>query len=395
MKEKILFVDPSLGNSAGSQKVAINIFDCLVERYDTSLIMRRGKSQHTDLLRSHSNSYVSSVFYFPLERVIGKLIGKGSSDESKKNKFLFFIRLTFVLIVTNLFVLSMAIKLKPKFVYTYDPRGLVLSSLFLKLFGIKVVWHLHGELHYSSLMKKIIFSLVSKIIVPSEYINNQLNSNKSVVLYNGFNYSSVDFVKRKEIDNSQSVNILYVGTLVPHKGIHNIIDSLSKLSVSNQITLNVLGDFIGDYTVSYKELIMDKISNLPPNIAVNFNGWVDDPVEFYQDSDVLIFSSVKEQVINIDGKESIIKSSEALPTVLIESLAYGVPVIASNVAGVSEIVTDNVDGYIVDDSEPKLLKVSIEKFLFNKGYLKPDPLKTRNKFSFSTMKDCLYNEIEF
>ena len=41
---------------------------------------------------------------------------------------------------------------------------------------------------------------------------------------------------------------------------------------------------------------------------------------------------------------------EGLPMVIIEAMSYGKPIVASNVGGISEIVRDNYNGYVVNNS---------------------------------------------
>jgi len=44
--------------------------------------------------------------------------------------------------------------------------------------------------------------------------------------------------------------------------------------------------------------------------------------------------------------------SEGLPTVLVEALACGLPVVATDVGGVSELVTDGVEGFVIPPRDP-------------------------------------------
>ncbi|MGH2652362.1 MAG: glycosyltransferase, partial [Actinomycetota bacterium] len=54
---------------------------------------------------------------------------------------------------------------------------------------------------------------------------------------------------------------------------------------------------------------------------------------------------------------------DALPTVLLESLALGLPVVSTPVVGVPEIVTDGVEGLLVPEGDPEALADAIGRLL--------------------------------
>jgi glycosyltransferase involved in cell wall biosynthesis len=51
---------------------------------------------------------------------------------------------------------------------------------------------------------------------------------------------------------------------------------------------------------------------------------------------------------------------EGLPIALMEALAVGLPVVATRVAGITECVTDGVEGFLVPPSRPDLLAGAME-----------------------------------
>jgi glycosyltransferase involved in cell wall biosynthesis len=55
--------------------------------------------------------------------------------------------------------------------------------------------------------------------------------------------------------------------------------------------------------------------------------------------------------------------NEALSNVLLESMAASTPVVATNVGGTSEAITDGVNGVLVPPANPQLLAAAIERLL--------------------------------
>ncbi|MCR9643352.1 glycosyltransferase, partial [Vibrio alginolyticus] len=187
MKKALIF-DPYAGNIAGAQKVTHNVIDIIANRYKVLVYVRERKSQHVE---EHKKK--SSCKIIPLEKNLSELFGKGTSDSDSKNGLTYKINALFTILFLNVFFLIEVLKNKPEIVYTYDPRGLILCGLFLKLTNVKLVWHLHGPINYSRLLKKLTVSIPDEIIVPSNYIKRSIQDVKkdAVVVYNGFDFEEV------------------------------------------------------------------------------------------------------------------------------------------------------------------------------------------------------------
>ncbi|HHF3024452.1 TPA: glycosyltransferase family 4 protein [Vibrio parahaemolyticus] len=377
MKEKALVFEPYTGFIAGAQKVTHNVIDILKTKYDVTLILRNSKSPNVDELKLKSK-----YKHIPFEFFLSKVFGRGSSD-SRSNGLAIKVGMLFLMAVLNVYVFINVLIYRPSLVYTYDPRGLILSGLLLKLLNTKLVWHLHGPINFGKTMNKILLSSPDIILVPSNYIKESINSgsydSKIKVIYNGFKIDLVDKDKSTEF-----FEMLYVGTIVPHKGLHNILIALKGFK-NSAITLNILGEYHGEYKIEYKIYIESLLAELPKNIKVNFLGWVSEPNKYYAKSSLLLFSSVIDGVINFNDFDLPIRSSEALPTVLIEALAQGTPVVATNTPGVSEIVTSKRYGVVIDESEPDLLYEAINKVMNNYNQYNFSGEDVAKKFSLPLM----------
>jgi glycosyltransferase involved in cell wall biosynthesis len=63
------------------------------------------------------------------------------------------------------------------------------------------------------------------------------------------------------------------------------------------------------------------------------------------------------------------KSGEGLPNAILEFMSSGVPVIASNVGGVSEVIKNDFNGILVEPENSFLLSEAIIKIVDDKNYL--------------------------
>jgi glycosyltransferase involved in cell wall biosynthesis len=80
---------------------------------------------------------------------------------------------------------------------------------------------------------------------------------------------------------------------------------------------------------------------------VHFHGYLPDPAEVLNRSDVFVLSS----------------RSEAFPRSILEAMRAGLPVVASNVGGVAEGVSDGVSGILAPPGDPAALACALDRLL--------------------------------
>ena len=137
--------------------------------------------------------------------------------------------------------------------------------------------------------------------------------------------------------NPQKPVILFVGNLVPQKGLMYLLEAKKQMKTPAQLV--IVGD--GPLRYELQEMVKkDKIED------VYFTGARRDVNQIMPTADIFILPS----------------TSEGFPITLIEALASGLPAVATNVGGVKELVTPDV-GYTVEPGDPNKLKESIEEIL--------------------------------
>ena len=132
---------------------------------------------------------------------------------------------------------------------------------------------------------------------------------------------------------------LFVGRLVPHKGIGILIRSLTY---TRNGKLMIVGDG------PYKKWLIDLVKKLDLNERVIFVGPVDDYwlPSYYSATDVVILPSTSRlEAFGIGG---------------LEGMASGKPLILSDIPGVRDVISER-EGYIVEPLDPNAIAEALQK----------------------------------
>lgn len=152
-----------------------------------------------------------------------------------------------------------------------------------------------------------------------------------------------DAVSSKDVANLDTVytkpRILWLTNIMRTKGIMEFLEAL-KLLKEKGVKFHV--DFVGGLT---KEMTGDEFDTALTMMGLNdcctYHGpkYGDDKYAFYRDADVFVLPSY----------------TEALPVSILEAMQFGLPVVASNVGGVSAEVEDGVTGFLLGGKQPVML----------------------------------------
>lgn len=147
-------------------------------------------------------------------------------------------------------------------------------------------------------------------------------------------YHTIDFNRYQKYykHKNEKLKILFVGKLIYQKGLETIIEIINNLP-SNEYEFTIVGD--GEYRKKIEYIFQKK--------NVNYLGWIDDKDELakiYAGHDVFLNPSIK-----ISGWQ------ELFGVVNIEAMAAGLVVIASNHVGPREIITHDINGFLVEEKK--------------------------------------------
>lgn len=137
------------------------------------------------------------------------------------------------------------------------------------------------------------------------------------------------------------IRLLFVGRLHAQKGLAHVLHALVALEAREleRVELEFVGS--GPEENALKALV----STLGLAERVRFSGWVgrNDIPAHYRDSDVFVFPSYE----------------EGMPNVVMEAMASGLPVIATDIPGVRQLVEDGSSGCLVPVADVEALRQAI------------------------------------
>lgn len=137
--------------------------------------------------------------------------------------------------------------------------------------------------------------------------------------------------------------ILFVGRHIERKGICYLIEA-AKYLPRDQFEIRIVG--VGDLTDKLKAQAAE-VSTTPDAANIIFTGKLSPEAlaNEYRTANVFTLPAI------VDSKGD----TEGLGVVLIEAMELGLPVVASNVGGIPDVVVDGVSGILVPEKNPEAL----------------------------------------
>jgi len=196
-----------------------------------------------------------------------------------------------------------------------------------------------------------IYRGIDLFISPSNFLRNRfiefgLPPEKIIYSDNGMN---PDLFRDIEKIKSGKIRFGFIGTLMPAKGAHVLIEAFNKVK-SSKAVLKIYGKSpVSNFIFSYTHRIRRMARGMK---NIEFMGTYDNKnvAKIFKDIDVLIFSSVWE---------------ENSPLVLHEAILTKTPALASDIGGVSEIIKHGKNGFLFCAGDANSLSLLIKKVIEN------------------------------
>lgn len=170
--------------------------------------------------------------------------------------------------------------------------------------------------------------------------NFKLNSERIKVIYNPVHLKDWIIPKANSTTATKGVNILFAGTVAIDKGIGDLVEACKLLKNSGENVKLTIAGKMGNYGISLKESLIDDNWCL-------FTGHIShkELKELYKSHDIACFPSWWDN----------------MPMVCIEAMATPMLTIGSKEGGMSEIIEDGVDGFLIEPKRPADLAKKIRE----------------------------------
>ena len=244
---------------------------------------------------------------------------------------------------------SLLEELRPDLVSTHSSKAGWLGRLAARQLRIPVIFTAHGwaftegvpraQRAAYALAERLMSPLADRIITVSEYdrtlaLDHRIAPpDKIACIHNGVH--GCDGSARQSA--ASGVRIVMIGRFSPQKDHASLLRALARLG-----QLNWTLDLVGDGSLQAQAIAL--AGSLGIRKRVRFLGALNDVCAVLRQADVYALSS----------------NWEGLPRSILEAMSLGLPVVASDVGGVSEAVREGETGFLVPPKDLRLLTERLE-----------------------------------
>ena len=285
-------------------------------------------------------------------------------------------------------------------IYT-NTAPVIIGGILSKFTGIKNVWHLHEILEPSSFMHRffgwLINATAQKVIVVSDAVYNnwtgRIDTSKMVKVYNGFEVSGINVdinvgananaTLREQLNlNNNTILVGMVGRVNLIKGQSYFIQIAAAAKAAGlNCHFVMIGDAYKGYEYLYPQL-ESQIAALGLQNTITNLYYQPNAVALIQQLDIFVLPSIK---------------PDSFPVVILEAMAAGKPIIATNQGGAQEQIDDYVTGFLIPINDATIAAQKLGVLVNNPDMRtrmgQAGAKKLQEQFSLATFKKNIVDQI--
>jgi glycosyltransferase involved in cell wall biosynthesis len=339
--KKILFLE-QYSKISGGQKVLLSMIDGLCADFCICVTVPEKGELTKELENRHIAYRRLPVGYYSLgKKTILDII-------------LYLIRMPYLIIKLWLIIKQE----KPDLVYANAARTFVCATIACRLCNVPLIWHVHSIFEKGISRKLCNYfgknKTVKKIIAVSQAAKAPLEAltDKIEVIYNAIDekvyYPGVKTgIFRKSLGLDENIVAGMVSLLVEWKCIDDFIRAAGIISREYpKVKFLIVGDVLYDSAGrKYKQYLIDLVKELGLGNKLIFTGFRSDVPIIMRELDIYVLAS---------------KQPDPCPTSLLQAMASGVAVIATDFGGPAEIIQNQKDGLLYSANDYKTLALHMK-----------------------------------
>jgi glycosyltransferase involved in cell wall biosynthesis len=337
---KILHVIPRLSFTGG------------IENYVRTLCLHPFQDGYEITICTFLNRSSTEIMEELLNKGIKIVPLKKSWFEKVDNRFLrFFLKNSFFAYFNKLLYLKKIINNEKHNLVIAHGEDAELIAAFTPP-SVKKVNVIHGDSYFPAnpFYRFLLYSFARKRYDFTIVVNERLKiipeklGVKYAIVKPGINLERFNTAKHQIDLQDGSVKIGFIGRVVKEKGVFELLEAYNILKQKHRkIQLKIAGD--GKALVPLQK----KVKEFGLTNDIKFYGEVSAPALFYREIDILVLPSF----------------TEGLPITILEAMASGVIVIASNVGGILEIIKNKQNGLLLESCKPDVIVNAVENLINN------------------------------
>lgn len=280
-------------------------------------------------------------------------------------------------------------RLQPDILHLHSSKAGTIGRIAYRLANLKTGYVIFTAHSWSftkgvSFLKKLLYSSIERFVLKytdkaicvSKYdkqlaLDYHFDENKLITIHNSVAASKNNVLEKIKYKSKSIVKFVMVARFAYPKMHRDVIEGIKILSESTKRSFELTfigdGESIDDCKTLVRKYGLEK--------WIKFKGNIENARNVLNQYDVFVLMS----------------KHEGLPISIIEAMSEGLPIIASPVGGVRELVANN--GLFIEDNTPQSLKKAMERFL-NLDNIRKAALASYQKYEASFQENIMLEKLE-